>query len=89
MAEQVNPVGVKVETKPTRSWRLRPSHDETVPPAVQLAAAGMILDRGYGKPTQQIEASDQGATLEQMLTAIWEARHAAATQERAEGDLEG
>jgi hypothetical protein len=64
-------------------------NDETVPPAVQLAAAGMILDRGYGKPKQQIEASDQGATLEQMLMAIWETKHAAAAQERARGDREG
>ena len=64
-------------------------NDETVPPAVQLAAAGMILDRGYGKPKQQTEVSDQGATLEQMLMAIWEANHAAAAQERAGGDQEG
>jgi hypothetical protein len=64
-------------------------NDVTVPPAVQLAAAGMILDRGYGKPKQQIEASDQGATLEQMLTAIWEAKRVAPVQERAGDEQEG
>jgi hypothetical protein len=64
-------------------------NDERVPPAVQLAAAGMILDRGYGKPNQQVEVSDQGATLEEMLTALWKAKYAAAAQERAEGDQEG
>jgi hypothetical protein len=26
------------------------------PPAARVAAASAILDRGYGKPTQQIEA---------------------------------
>jgi hypothetical protein len=61
-------------------------NDETVPPAVQLAAAGMILDRGYGKPRQMIETDDRGKTLEEMLKAIWYAHHAEQTQERAEGD---
>ena len=60
-------------------------NDETVPPAVQLAAAGMILDRGYGKPRQMIETGDQGKTLEQMLLAIW----AEKAQERAEGKQAG
>jgi hypothetical protein len=53
-------------------------NDETVPPAVQLAAAGMILDRGYGKPRQMIETGDRGKTLEEMLREIWEAREAEA-----------
>ena len=63
-------------------------NDETVPPAVQLVAAGMILDRGYGKPRQMIETGDRGRTLEEMLREIWEAREAE-TQERAEGDQAG
>jgi hypothetical protein len=64
-------------------------NDETVPPAVQLAAAGMILDRAYGKPRQMIETGDAGATLEEMLKAIWYSRDAEQTQERAEGDQAG
>ena len=59
--------------------------DETVPPAVQLAAAGMILDRGYGKPRQMSETGDRGKTLEEMLVAIW----AEKAQERAESDQAG
>ncbi len=62
-------------------------NDETVPPAVQLAAAGMILDRGYGKPRQSVEVEKQGRTLEELLLAIYEARPKQA-QERAEGDQE-
>jgi hypothetical protein len=58
-------------------------NDETVPPAVQLAAAGMILDRGYGKPRQMIETGDRGKTLEDILLAIHAAREAQAP-ERAE-----
>jgi hypothetical protein len=54
-------------------------NDETVPPAVQLAAAGMILDRGYGKPRQQsVEVEQQGRTLEDLLNAIWAEREAGA-----------
>ena len=64
-------------------------NDETVPPAVQLAAAGMIIDRGYGKAKAEVSVENQGATLEQMLMAIWDAKHAAEAQERAEGDQEG
>jgi hypothetical protein len=64
-------------------------NDETVPPAVQLVAAGMILDRGYGKPRQMIETGDRGRTLEEILKAIWYARDAEQTQERAEGDQAG
>jgi hypothetical protein len=64
-------------------------NDDAVPPAVQLAAAGMIIDRGYGKPKQNIEPSDQGATLEEMLTAIWRAKRGEAGQEQAEGDSAG
>ena len=51
-------------------------NDETVPPAVQLAAAGMILDRAYGKPRQMIETGDRGKTLEQLLEAVYAARQA-------------
>ena len=64
-------------------------NDDAVSPAVQLAAAGMILDRGYGKPRQMIETGDAGATLEDMLKAIWYSRDAEQTQERAEGDQAG
>jgi hypothetical protein len=59
-------------------------NDETVPPAVQLAAAGMILDRGYGKPRQQsVEREQQGRSLESMLYELWEKREAKA-QERTQ-----
>ena len=58
-------------------------NDETVPPAVQLAAAGMILDRGYGRPRQMIETGDRGRSLEDILLAIAAAREAEA-QERGE-----
>jgi Family of unknown function (DUF5681) len=64
-------------------------NDETVPPAVQLAAAGMILDRGYGKPRQSVEVAKQGRTLEELLLAIHEEREAKKAQQRAEGDQEG
>jgi hypothetical protein len=64
-------------------------NDETVPPAVQLAAAGMIIDRGYGKAKAEVSVANQGATLEEMLTAIWQAKHSVAAQERAGGDQEG
>ena len=57
-------------------------NDETVPPAVQLAAAGMILNRAYGTPRPMIETGDRGKTLEEMLREIWEARKEQ-TQERA------
>lgn len=64
-------------------------NDETVPPAVQLAAAGMIIDRGYGKAKAEVAVDNAGQTLEQMLMAIWETKHAVATQERTGGDQEG
>jgi hypothetical protein len=63
-------------------------NDDTVPPAVQLAAAGMILNRAYGTPRPMIETGDQGRTLEDILKAIWYANHAGEAekaQERAEG----
>jgi hypothetical protein len=63
-------------------------NDETVPPAVQLAAAGMILDRGYGKPRQSVEVEKQGRSLEDILRAIHEKREVEA-QKRAERDQEG
>jgi hypothetical protein len=52
--------------------------------AIQLAAISMILERAFGKPKQEIEVANQGATLEEMLTAIWAAKHASeAAQEAA------
>jgi hypothetical protein len=63
-------------------------NDETVPPAVQLAAAGMIIDRGCGKAKAEVSVENQGATLEQMLMAIWKDKHAVAAHERAGGDQE-
>jgi hypothetical protein len=65
-------------------------NDETVPPAVQLAAAGMILDRGYGKPRQSVEVEKQGRTLESILQAIAAARQAEAeAQERGDSKHAG
>jgi hypothetical protein len=49
-------------------------NDETVPPAVQLVAAGMILNRAYGTPRPMVETGDRGRTLEEMLREIWAAR---------------
>ena len=63
-------------------------NDETVPPAVQLAAAGMILDRGYGRPRQMIETGDRGRSLEDILLAIAASREAEA-QERGESKEAG
>jgi hypothetical protein len=65
-------------------------NDETVPPAVQLAAAGMILDRGYGKPRQQsVEVEQPGQSLEKILCAIWEKKWEAEAQERGESTQAG
>ncbi len=55
-------------------------NDETVPPAVQLVAAGMILDRGYGKPRQSVDVEQQGRTLEEILLAIHAARETEAQE---------
>jgi hypothetical protein len=55
----------------------------------RLMAVSMILDRAWGKPRQSVELEHQGQTLEEMLTAIWSAKRAAAAQERAGGDQEG
>jgi hypothetical protein len=55
----------------------------------RLAAVSIILDRAWGKPKQSVALEDQGATLEQMLTAIWEGKHAEAAQERAGDEQEG
>ena len=64
-------------------------NDETVPPAVQLAAAGMILDRGYGKAKAEVSLENQGQSLEEMLTAIWKDKHAVAALERPGDEQEG
>jgi hypothetical protein len=63
-------------------------NDETVPPAVQLVAAGMILNRAYGTPRPMIETGDRGKTLEDLLRAIAEER-AAEAQERGESKQAG
>jgi hypothetical protein len=54
----------------------------------RLMAISMILDRAWGKPKQEIAVEDQGQTLEQMLIAIWESKHAAKAQEQADGGQE-
>ncbi len=64
-------------------------NNETVPPAVQLVAAGMILNRAYGTPRPMIETGDRGRSLEEILQAMWAAREAEKAQKRAEGDQEG
>jgi hypothetical protein len=64
-------------------------NDETVPPAVQLAAAGMIIDRGYGKAKTEVAVENAGRSLEEMLTAIWAAKRAVAVQQRAGDEQEG
>jgi len=43
--------------------------DATAPPAAQVAAANALLDRGWGRPKQAIEASGS-LTLEQLLDAV-------------------
>ena len=64
-------------------------NDDAVPPAVQLAAAGMILNRAYSTPRPMIETGDRGRSLEEILRAMYEAREAKQAQERAEGEQEG
>jgi hypothetical protein len=64
-------------------------NDEDAPYGAQIAATNAVLDRAFGKPKHEIQASDQGATLEQMLLAIWEEKHAGdaeQAQEQAEGE---
>lgn len=43
---------------------------------VRKDAAIAVLNRAWGAPRQEIEIADQGATLEEMLTAIWAAKRA-------------
>lgn len=49
-------------------------HDEKAPPAARVAAANALLDRGYGKPTQQISQTlakiDPSSISDQELAAI-------------------
>ncbi len=49
----------------------------------RLMAISMILDRAWGKPRQEIEVTDEGKSLETMLRAIWEAKHAGETEQEA------
>jgi hypothetical protein len=62
--------------------------DEAAAPAVRMACAVHWLDRTFGKPRQSVEVEQQGRTLEQLLTAIHEAREAEA-QERGESKQAG
>jgi hypothetical protein len=59
-------------------------NDDAVPPAVQLAAAGMILNRAYGTPRPMIETGDRGRSLEEILRAIYEKREAEARERAGE-----
>jgi hypothetical protein len=43
--------------------------DTTAPPAAQVAAANALLDRGWGKPAQSIEASVGVTSLEALVAA--------------------
>jgi hypothetical protein len=45
--------------------------DSNAPPAAQVAAANALLDRGWGRPKQAIEASGT-LTLEQLILACVE-----------------
>jgi hypothetical protein len=64
--------------------------DPKAPYTVRAFCAANWIDRAVGKPkqSQSIDVENQGRTLEQMLTEIWEARSTAAP-ERAEGDRAG
>ena len=62
--------------------------DEAAGPAVRMACAVHWLDRAFGKPRQSVEVENDGRSLEQMLTAIAEAREAEA-QERGESKQAG
>ncbi len=42
--------------------------DETAPPAAQVAAANALLDRGWGRPMQAVEARVE-MTLEDLVRA--------------------
>jgi hypothetical protein len=43
--------------------------DQTAPPAAQVAAANALLDRGWGRPMQAIEARAAVMTLEELVAA--------------------
>jgi HEAT repeat protein len=49
-------------------------HNEKAPPAARVAAAGALLDRGYGKPTQTISQTlakvDPATMSDEELAAI-------------------
>jgi hypothetical protein len=51
-------------------------NDEEAPYGAQIAAANAVLERAFGKPRQSVEIESQGKTLELMLMAIWEEKHA-------------
>jgi hypothetical protein len=44
-------------------------HDDEAPPAVQVTAAIALLDRGWGRPTQTIEATTNSNSLHLHLVA--------------------
>lgn len=50
--------------------------DKDISVVVRKDAAIAVLNRAWGAPRQEIEIADQGATLEEMLTAIWKAKRA-------------
>ena len=62
---------------PTQIKSLARSHTETAvnvlagimnqtdaPPAARVAAAGQLLDRGWGKPTQHIAGDEDGSPIQ-------------------------
>jgi hypothetical protein len=48
--------------------------DTAAPPAAQVSAANALLDRGWGKPKQAVEAS-VGMTLAELISASFSLGH--------------
>jgi|SRR5580658_8213556 hypothetical protein len=52
--------------------------DAAAPPAAQVSAANALLDRGWGKPKQAVEAS-VGMTLAELISASFSPRQTGPT----------
>jgi hypothetical protein len=46
--------------------------NEGVPPAVQVQAAAILLDRGWGKPTQPVASDPDGPLIVEVIHRVRE-----------------
>ena len=46
--------------------------NEGVPPAVQVQAAAILLDRGWGKPTQPVSSDPDGPLIVEIIQRVRE-----------------